>query len=36
MADKLTHFDADGKAVMVDVGEKKSTRRIAVARGEVQ
>jgi cyclic pyranopterin phosphate synthase len=35
MADKLTHFDADGKAIMVDVGDKESTRRIAVARGEV-
>ncbi len=35
MADKLTHFDAEGKAVMVDVGDKESTRRIAVARSEV-
>ncbi len=32
---KLTHFDADGKAIMVDVGEKETTRRVAVARGEV-
>jgi len=32
---KLTHFDAEGKAVMVDVGDKESTRRVAVARGEV-
>jgi cyclic pyranopterin phosphate synthase len=31
----LTHFDADGKAIMVDVGDKETTRRIAVARGEV-
>ncbi len=34
MAD-LTHFDKDGRAIMVDVGEKDCTRRIAVARGEV-
>ncbi len=33
--DKLTHFDAEGKAIMVEVGEKTPTRRIAVARGEV-
>lgn len=32
---KLTHFDADGKAIMVDVGDKETTRRVAVARGEV-
>lgn len=32
---ELTHFDADGKAIMVDVGDKQTTRRIAVARGEV-
>ena len=31
----LTHFDDEGKAIMVDVGEKDSTRRVAVARGEV-
>lgn len=31
----LTHFDKEGKAIMVDVGEKDSSRRIAVARGEV-
>lgn len=34
--DKLSHFDADGKAIMVEVGEKTATRRIAVARGEVR
>ncbi len=33
---KLTHFDDEGKAIMVDVGDKESTRRVAVARGEVQ
>lgn len=31
----LTHFDAEGKAIMVDVGDKASTHRIAVARGFV-
>jgi cyclic pyranopterin phosphate synthase len=31
----LTHFDKEGKAIMVDVGEKDNTRRIAVARGEI-
>lgn len=31
----LTHFDKDGKAIMVDVGAKETTRRVAVARGEV-
>jgi len=33
--EKLTHFDSEGKAIMVEVGEKTPTRRIAVARGEV-
>ncbi|NJC87286.1 MAG: cyclic pyranopterin monophosphate synthase MoaC [Desulfuromonas sp.] len=32
---KLTHFDADGQAIMVDVGGKAATRRRAVARGAV-
>jgi cyclic pyranopterin phosphate synthase len=32
---KLTHIDAKGKATMVDVGSKASTRREAVARGAV-
>ena len=32
----LTHFDSEGKAIMVDVGEKENTRRVAVARGEVR
>jgi cyclic pyranopterin phosphate synthase len=35
MSDRLTHFDPEGKAIMVEVGEKTPTRRIAVARGEV-
>ncbi|HKU94325.1 MAG TPA: cyclic pyranopterin monophosphate synthase MoaC [Vineibacter sp.] len=34
MAD-LTHFDADGNARMVDVGDKAETERIAVARATV-
>jgi cyclic pyranopterin phosphate synthase len=31
----LTHFDADGNAVMVDVADKAHTQRIATARGRV-
>ena len=31
----LTHFDAEGRAVMVDVSDKPETERIAVARGSV-
>lgn len=31
----LTHFDAEGRAAMVDVGEKPVTRRTATARGTV-
>lgn len=31
----LTHFDATGKAHMVDVGEKNETLRIAVASGAI-
>jgi cyclic pyranopterin monophosphate synthase len=31
----LTHFDAEGRAVMVDVSGKAETDRIAVARGSV-
>lgn len=31
----LTHFNADGQAVMVDVGEKAETRRVAVAAGRI-
>ena len=34
MAD-FTHFDAEGKAVMVDVSDKEVTERIAEARGSV-
>lgn len=32
---KLTHFDADGKAAMVDVGAKPETGRVAIARGRI-
>ncbi|MCS7247206.1 MAG: cyclic pyranopterin monophosphate synthase MoaC [Anaerolineales bacterium] len=32
---KLSHFDSQGKARMVDVGDKEVTERWAVARGEV-
>lgn len=32
----LTHFDADGKAHMVDVSGKDITHRIAIATGHVQ
>jgi cyclic pyranopterin monophosphate synthase len=32
----LTHFDAQGQAHMVDVGDKASTRRVAVANGRIQ
>lgn len=32
----LTHFDADGHARMVDVGDKPETQRVAVARGLVR
>lgn len=32
---KLSHFDASGRARMVDVGDKEATRRVAVATGRV-
>ena len=32
----LTHFDDEGKAIMVDVGDKENTHRVAVARGVVK
>lgn len=34
MAD-LTHFDAQGNSVMVDVSDKSETERVAVAKGSV-
>jgi cyclic pyranopterin phosphate synthase len=33
---RLTHFDASGRARMVDVGAKDETERVAVARGTVE
>ncbi|MDY6849575.1 MAG: cyclic pyranopterin monophosphate synthase MoaC [Geoalkalibacter sp.] len=36
MSDHLTHFDTEGHAVMVDVGGKAETRRLAIARGEIR
>ena len=32
---KLTHFNQQGDAHMVDVGDKESTHRIAVAEGRI-
>jgi cyclic pyranopterin phosphate synthase len=36
MSDRFTHFDAEGQAHMVDVGEKAVTERIAVASGSIR
>jgi cyclic pyranopterin monophosphate synthase len=36
MNDGLTHFDKEGQAHMVDVGEKSETRRIAIATGRIE
>jgi len=36
MQEGLTHFDASGRARMVDVGVKDETERVAVARGTVE
>lgn len=35
MGEKLTHFDDRGRALMVDVGNKPTSDRVAVARGVV-
>ena len=35
MNDKFNHFDAAGNAIMVDVGGKNLTERIAVASGKI-
>lgn len=32
---KLTHFNSEGEAHMVDIGDKAETRRIAVAEGKI-
>ena len=34
-SNKLTHFDKNGQAIMVDVSNKKATDRIAVASGKI-
>jgi cyclic pyranopterin phosphate synthase len=36
MEDRLTHFDENGNAIMVDVTEKVATKRDAVATGSIQ
>lgn len=36
MSDGFTHFDADGQAHMVDVGDKDITERIAIASGSIR
>ena len=36
MSQKLTHLDSEGRARMVDVGEKAVTHRLCVARGAVR
>ncbi len=36
MSDRFSHFDGQGQAIMVDVGEKRPTRRKAIAYGEVR
>lgn len=33
---KLTHFDSSGQAHMVDVSDKASTHRVAIATGRIQ
>ncbi|HSR02200.1 MAG TPA: cyclic pyranopterin monophosphate synthase MoaC [Methylophilaceae bacterium] len=33
--DTLNHFDKQGQAHMVDVGDKASTRRVAIASGQI-
>ena len=34
-SNKLTHFDENGQAIMVDVSNKKATERVAVASGKI-
>ena len=36
MGDELTHLDEQGRARMVNVGEKAVTHRVCIARGEVR
>ncbi len=33
---ELSHFDSDGRSRMVDVGDKPTTRRMAIASGKVR
>lgn len=35
MTTELTHFDNQGNAVMVNVGDKEVTKRVAIARGDI-
>jgi cyclic pyranopterin phosphate synthase len=35
MKNQLTHLDESGRAQMVDVGNKKDTERVAIAKGDV-
>ena len=32
---KLTHFDSEGQAHMVDIGGKNDTERVAIATGSI-
>ncbi len=32
---RLTHFNEEGRAHMVEVGEKETTKRVAIARGKI-
>ena len=36
MIEQLTHFDANGQAIMVDVTEKRETSRTAIAKGKIR
>lgn len=36
MHDDLTHFDAEGRAVMVDVADKATSKRLATAAGTIR
>lgn len=36
MDEKFTHFDAKGNAIMVDVGKKDDTERVALAAGSIR
>ena len=36
MENKLSHFDTEGNAIMVDVSEKQETTRTAIASGIIK